>query len=32
MSKEQTKKVFEETECASIEEYIIELGENSKEF
>jgi len=29
---EETKKIFDVTECSTIEEYIIEMGENSKEF
>ena len=32
LSSSETKKIYEETECSTIEEYIMELGENSKEF
>ena len=32
MSEEDVKKVYEETQCSSIEEFVIEFGENSKEF
>ena len=32
LSHSEVKKLLKETDCKSIEEYIVELGENSNEF
>lgn len=32
LTHKEVNKLFEETECKSIEEYIVELGENANEF
>lgn len=32
LTHKEVLKLFEETECKSIEEYIVELGENANEF